>query len=48
MTPSGSVTYYQLPASVATGVVAGLTAGPDGNVWFTLDVADAIGEIGTG
>ena len=48
MTPTGSVTYYQLPASVASGVVAGLTAGPDGNVWFTLEEGDAIGEIGTG
>jgi len=28
--------------------VAGLTAGPDGNIWFTLQDADAIGEIGTG
>ncbi len=48
MTPSGTVTYYPLPAAVASGVVAGLTAGPDGNVWFTLQDADAIGEIGTG
>lgn len=43
MTPSGEVTLYPQPSSV--GGPYSITAGPDGNVWFTEGDKEAIGRI---
>src|SRR5258708_24891127 len=50
MTAAGKSTFYELPD---TWVAEGLTAGPDGNLWFTAwvgansDAAVAIGQVTT-
>lgn len=41
VTPSGTVTEYALPSG---SYPHGITAGPDGNMWFTLD-NNAVGKI---
>jgi virginiamycin B lyase len=41
ITPSGVVTPYAIPSELSTGV-GDITAGPDGNLWFT----EATGKIG--
>ena len=42
--PAGQVTEYKLKGSFA---FAGITAGPDGNAWFTADSPDKIDKITT-
>jgi streptogramin lyase len=44
MTPAGAVTRFIPGAAEGAGVNA-LTAGPDGNVWFTVSEPDRIGRI---
>ena len=44
ITPSGTVTEFAGRLALATQI-AGITAGPDGNVWFTEAAADKIGRI---
>jgi len=44
ITPSGTTTLYPLPGSPGMSF-AGITIGPDGNVWFTEPGAEKIGEL---
>lgn len=46
---AGAITEFPIPT--ANSIPKGITAGPDGNLWFTEDSADKIGRItpsGTG
>jgi streptogramin lyase len=48
MTTAGGVTKFTVPAPTASGVINGIdyiTAGPDGNMWFTSYDSDAIERI---
>jgi streptogramin lyase len=45
VTPSGTVTEFQLPNDASAP--GGITAGPDGKLWFREDRADVIGSITT-
>jgi len=45
ITPSGQITEFPLPEGYEA---AGITAGPDGNLWFTEENAGAVGRITPG
>jgi streptogramin lyase/O-glycosyl hydrolase len=45
-TPTGTITEY--PLSISGSGPEGITAGPDGNLWFTELYTGKIGKIGTG
>jgi streptogramin lyase len=47
ITPKGKVTDFSDAFAPDAGV-SGITAGPDGNVWFTQSGTDRIGRIGSG
>ena len=42
--PAGTITAFALPAE--SGILSDLTAGPDGNLWFTANTALLSGDIG--
>jgi streptogramin lyase len=43
MTPAGAITRFSLPDTLGTPL--GITAGPDGNLWFTEFTSNQIGRI---
>jgi streptogramin lyase len=43
ITPSGTITEYPIPTSQSD--LWGITAGPDGNLWFTEGNGNKIGRI---
>jgi hypothetical protein len=43
ITPTGSITQYSLPSTGSR--TEGITAGPDGNIWFTDSGTHAIGVV---
>jgi serine/threonine protein kinase/streptogramin lyase len=45
ITPSGTVTEFSVPTALSDP--QGITAGPDGNLWFTENFANQIGRIAT-
>lgn len=48
ITPSGTVTYFEVPTDPSLESEAGLfaiTAGPDGNMWFTGFYANIVGKV---
>jgi len=48
ITPSGTITEFPLPASHSAFDAqygAGITTGPDGNLWFTENGANKIGRL---
>jgi virginiamycin B lyase len=44
MTPTGDVTLFHEPSD---GYPGAITAGPDGNLWFTLWLSGKVGRIST-
>ncbi len=47
ITPTGAITEFPVPVSGATPTVAGITAGPDGNLYFTTGNKSLVGQVTT-
>jgi len=45
MTPEGKLTVYQIPTKGSRAL--GITAGPDGNIWFVEEDGNKVGKIST-
>jgi len=44
---AGTITEFPIPTASGVFDPIGITAGPDGNLWFTLEFGNAIGRITT-